>query len=193
MTQPFLLLGYLQGVEVFRETVLEVVGDKSQKQEWSGYGIYIEVPDGALPPKVTSKMTIKLVVAGQFQFPKHHRAISAIYWIFSSEAFLKEVAIYIQHCAIIRSDQDCSSFKFAIAKCSQKELPYQFKERDGVFSPHTQFATIRLKQFSFVTASAPDDVETRYSTLHFYRPMFGCDSFDYKFIVVRNLEADLQV
>ena len=40
--------GFLRGVEVYGETVLEVVGDKPQKLEWPGYGFYMEVPDGAL-------------------------------------------------------------------------------------------------------------------------------------------------
>ena len=35
---------FLRGVEVYRETVLEVVGDKPQKVEWPGYGFFIEVP-----------------------------------------------------------------------------------------------------------------------------------------------------
>ena len=55
----------------------------------------------------------------------------------------------IQHCAVIRSEEECSKFRFIIAKCSQKELPYTFREKEGAFNPHTQYATIKLKQFSF--------------------------------------------
>ena len=33
--------GYLRGVDVYEETVLEVVGDKLQKLEWPGYGFYV--------------------------------------------------------------------------------------------------------------------------------------------------------
>ena len=36
------------------ESVHEVMGDKSQKIEWSGYGLYLEVPNEALPPGVTA-------------------------------------------------------------------------------------------------------------------------------------------
>ena len=43
---------FLRGVDVFAETVLEVMGDKPQKLKWAGYGFFIEVPEGALPPGV---------------------------------------------------------------------------------------------------------------------------------------------
>ena len=71
-----------------------------------------------------------------------------IYWISASEVFLKEVGVNIQHCAVIRSKEECSKFRFIISKCSQKELPYRFREREGMFNPHTQYATIKLKQSS---------------------------------------------
>ena len=45
--------------------------------------------------------------------------ISALYWISSSEVFLKEVAVNIQHCAVIKNEEQCSTFRFIIAKCSQ--------------------------------------------------------------------------
>ena len=32
---------------------------------------------------------------------------------------------------LLRSEDQCSQFKFIIAKCSQKELPYTFREREG--------------------------------------------------------------
>ena len=50
------------------QTVLEVVGNKSQKLEWPGYGFYLEVPDEALPPGVTASVAVKVTLAGQFQY-----------------------------------------------------------------------------------------------------------------------------
>ena len=123
-----MLPGSLCGVEVCDETVLEVVGDKSQKLEWPGYGFYIEVPDGALPPGVTASSAVKVILAGHFKLPEDsQQLISAIYWVSASEVFLKEVGVNIQHCAVIGSEEECLKFRFIIAKCSQKELPYQFR------------------------------------------------------------------
>ena len=123
---------------MYRETVLEVVGDKPQKVEWPGYGFFIEIPEGAVPPGVTVSVGVKVILAGQFKFPENRQLISAIYWVSSSIEFIKEVSVNIQHCAVVRNEDQCSQFKFIIAKCSQSQLPYKFREREGLFSSHTQ-------------------------------------------------------
>ena len=158
-------------MEVYGETVLEVVGDKPQKLEWPGYGFYMEVPDGALATGMTASVGVKVILSGQFKLPEHRQLISAIYWISSSEVFLKEVSINIQHFAVIMSEEQCSKLGFIIAKCSQRELPYTFREKPGSFNPHTQYGTIKLKQFSLVGETSSEDTELRYTTLKFYKPI----------------------
>lgn len=186
-------VGSLRGVEVIAETVLFVVGEKSQKLTWSDYGFYLEVPDGALPSGVTASVFVKVILAGQIKIPDKCKLLSAIYWISSSEVFQKEVAVSIQHCAVIRPDDDCSKFKFIIAKCSQKELPYNFRERDGFFNFRTQFATLKLKQFSLLGEVGPEDTECSYTALKFYKQIPGTYNADFMFVIVRNLEACLKV
>ena len=176
---------FLRGVEVYRETVLEVVGDKPQKVEWPGYGFFIEVPEGAVPPGVTASVGVKVILAGQFKFPENSQLISAIYWVSSSVEFLKEVAVNIQHCAIIRSEDQCSQFKFIIAKCSQKELPYKFREREGVFSSHTQYGVIKLKQFSLLGETAPEGTDTLCTAFMFYKQRLASPlTVDFHFVIL---------
>ena len=176
------------------ETVLEVVGDKPQKVEWPGYGFYVEVPEGALPPGVTASVGVKVILAGQFKLPENKLLISAFYWVSSSEVFLKEVAVNIQHCAFIRSEEQCSVFKFIIAKCSQKELPYTFKERDGLFNSHTQYATIKLKQFSIMSAVAPLDTKICCAAFMYYKQRTAIPpSADFHFVLVMDLPPQIQV
>ena len=81
------------------------------------------------------------------------------------------MAINIQHFAVITSKEQCSKFSFIIAKCSQKELPYTFRERKGSFNLHTQYGTIKLKQFSLVGETSPEDTELRFTSLKFYKPI----------------------
>ena len=154
------------GVDVYRETVLEVVGDKPQKVEWPGYGFFIEIPEGAVLPGVTVSVGVKVILAGQFKFPENRQLISAIYWVSSSIEFIKEVSVNIQHCAVVRSEDQCSQFKFIIAKCSQSQLPYRFREREGLFSSHTQYGAIQLKQFSLLGETAPEDYRHTLYSLH---------------------------
>ena len=61
---------FLRGVEVYRETVLEVVGDKPQKLEWPGYGFYMEVPDGALTTGMTASVGVKVIFFRPIQAPR---------------------------------------------------------------------------------------------------------------------------
>ena len=143
---------------------------------------------------MTASVAVKVILGGPFQFPENRQLISALYWVCSSEKFLKEVAVNIQHCAVIKNEEQCSTFKFIIAKCSQEVLPYRFKEREGVFNPHTQYGTIKLKQFSILVETAPDDTQTRCTALMFYKeqipdPMVA----DFHFVVVKDLESYRQV
>ena len=180
---------------MYGETVLEVVGDKTQKLEWHGYGFYIEVPKGALPPGVTASLGVKVILGGQFQFPKGSQLISALYWISCSEVFLKEVAVNIQHCAVSKNEEQCSKFRFIIAKCSQEVLPYRFKEQVGIFNSHTKYGTIKLKQFSVVGETAPADTETRCTAFMFYKEQARSPTLiaEFHFVVVEDLEPYLQV
>ena len=185
--------GYLCGVDVYEETVLEIVGDKPQKLEWPGYGFYIEVPDGALPPGVTASVAVKIIFAGQFELPEDSQLISAIYWISSSRAFLKEVTVNIQHGAVITSEEQCAEFKFIVAKCSQEVLPYKFKKiGKGLFNTRSQYAAIKVKQFSFFGLISSLFTKMRYTSLMFYKPI-GTNKVDYVFVVVQDNELYAEV
>ena len=172
---------------MFAETVLKVVGNMQQKLEWPDYGFYLEVPDGAITEGKTISVVVRAIMAGQFLLPEDSQLVSAIYFISASEMFLKEVAVNIQHFAVIRSEQECSKFKFIIAKCSQKQLPYRFIEKEGVFKPCNQYATIKLKQFSFLGVKSPLHTEIRLVALKFYKQI-SCTplTVKFKFVVVPN-------
>ena len=177
------------------ETVFEVIGDKPQKLEWFGFGLFIEVPVGALLPGVTATVTVKVIAGDKFEFPANRQLISALYWISSTEKFLKEVSVNIEHCAVIKNEEQCSQFKFIVGKRSQEVLSYSFRERDGVFNPHTQYGTFKLQQSLLIGETAPDDIETHCSALIFYKKQQLSSSLiaDLHFVVVKNLEPFLQV
>ena len=175
------------------EIVLEIMGDKPQKHEWLDYGFYIEVPEGALPPNVTASVAVKVLLGGQFELPEDSQLISAIYWISSSELFLKKVAVNIQHCAIITSVEQCSALRFIVARCSQKVLPYKFMEKNGLFNMHTQYASIKVKQFSIFGIKGSKNTELRCVSLKFYKPIANTKRVDYVFVLVRDLESCVKV
>ena len=177
---------------MYGETVLEVVGDKPQRLEWPGYGFYIEVPEGALAPEETASVGVKAILAGQFKLPENRQLISAIYWIYTSKVFLKEVAVNIQHCADIKNEEQCSKCKFITAKCSQKELPYTFKEKEGLFNEHTQYGTIKVKRFSLFGETAPLDQTIQCTGLLLYKKI-AKNKATCHLVVVLDLELYLEV
>ena len=117
----------------------------------------MHLPDHALPPGVNEcRLHIKASLSGQFQFPEDTECVSGIYWIASPYTFVKPVTVEIQHC-VTKPEllQQPSSLTFIVAKCTQQDLPYQFKILvGGVFSPTSRYGSIKLTQFSgFGTAS----------------------------------------
>ena len=184
------------------EIVFEVISDRlPQKLVWPGYGFFIDVPAGALPPGVTASVAVRAILQGQFEMPENTELVSAIYWITCSESFLKHVSVNIQHCTVIASEEESTEFKFIIAKCSQ-DPPYKFVERDGVFTAHSQYATIQLKQFSFVSTAAKHianyfglgGVKKRYRALQFYKNMSDSSiNSNLRFVVLADLDMKIKL
>ena len=186
---------FLRGVKVYGETILKVVGDKPQKLEWPDYGFFIEIPKGALSPGVTARVAVKVILGNQFKIPENSQLISPIYWIVSSEEFLKEVTVNIQHYAVITSKEQCSKFRFIVARCSQEVLPYTFREKEGLFNAHTQYGAIKVKRFSMFGETAPEGTDFRITSLKFYKPKPNTRPLlvDFDFVVFYNHELFLMV
>ena len=95
------------------------------------------------------QVLIKASFSGQFNFPRDTELISGIYWISSQHnyIFTLPVTVEIQHC-VPKDLYHPSSLTYIVAKCSPKNLPYQFKTLDGgVFSPSSQYGSIDLTRF----------------------------------------------
>ena len=166
------------------ETVFEVLADSlPQNLVWPGYGFNIEIPAGAFPPGVTASVAIRAILKGQFSLPENSELVSAIYWISCSENLLKHVAVNIQHCALISSEEEYGKFKFIIAKCSQGP-PYKFAQRDGVFKARTQYATIQCKRFSILGILGFRPFKNTYIVLKFLKHIPDSVNMKFRFAVL---------
>ena len=105
--------------------------------------------ENVLPPAVDEcRVHVKASLSGQFDFPKDAELVSGLYWLSSRHVFTRPVTVEIQHCAQ-EDAQHQSRLTYIVARCSQEELPYQFKSLEGgVFSPSSQYGTINLTHFS---------------------------------------------
>ena len=140
-----------RGAEIVAQTTF-TLSQESQNLQFEGYGFKLHVPEGSLPAEVSeAKLDVQVSLSGQFQMPPDCELISAVYWVYSPHKFTKPLTVEIQHCAVLPSDQQCLQLTFVSTKCTQKELPYLFKTRDGgVFSHHSSYGSLSLTQFSGV-------------------------------------------
>ena len=149
-------LGYLRGVEVIDHITFTYTG-KAQSFEWLNHGFKMHFQENALPPEVDEcRVHIKASLSGQFNFPRDAELVSGLYWLSSRHVFTRPVTVEIQHCAQEDAQQQ-SRLTYIVARCSQEELPYQFKTLEGgVFSPSSRYGTISLTHFSgLAIASQP--------------------------------------
>ena len=122
----------------------------AQNFEFEGYGFKLQISEDSLPAGVAeTKLNLLVSLSGEFHMPLDCELVSAVYWVYSPNKFTKPLTVEIQHCAPPSSDTQSSDLTFVYAKCTQKELPYTFKEREGgVFSCHSSYGALSLTSFS---------------------------------------------
>ena len=118
--------------------------------------------------------------------------MSGVYWIAFPKRFLNPVTVEVQHCALVEHADQLSSLSFVTAKCTQKELPYNFRPLNGgEFSGESCYGTIKMNHFSAV-AVVSSGKQRAYVALTYYTPQVAF-AWLMDFIIVRNLELYLQV
>ena len=145
----FLTTANIKGTEVIAQQTF-ILTQEPVGLEFEGYGFKLHVPEHSLPPEVSeTQLNMQISLSGQFQLPPNCELISAVYWVSSPHEFMKPVTVEIQHCAALSSGKQCSQLTFVHTKCTQKELPYIFKEKvGGVFSPNSSYGSLSLSHFS---------------------------------------------
>ena len=176
------------------ETVLEVTGSSYQNVYWKEYGFQVTVPEGAVSKDATVHLAVKAILSGQFKLPDDAFLVSDIFWVCASDKFFKAVSVHIQHCAIINSEEEASNYKFILGRCSQKSRPYTFSVKEGVIAPHSQLATISVKQFSIfaVIFRGRGNPQLTYAS-HYYFRQVQPTRREFMFLVTVNLKSQRKV
>ena len=193
--------GYMRGVEVIDHTFFTYTG-KAQSFNWRRFGFKIHFPDHALPPGGNEcQLHIKASLWGQFQFPEDTECVSGIYWLASPHTFAKPVTVEFQHC-ITKPEhlQHPSNLTFIVAKCTQEDLPYQFKILvGGVFSPSSRYGSLKLAQFSGVEIAFQSVMQwfglknARSYCARLYYSRVGAYSWEVNFAITWDLELHITV
>ena len=152
----------LRGVEVCGENTVVVKSSHAEQISWEGFGIKLHVHKGSLPAGVEQcTISIKASLAGQYEFPENSHLVSAVYWLLCEPMckFTKPITVEIQHCA---RSENVANVKFVRAVCSQKQLPYTFKQLRGNFTSHSSYGVTELNSFSGLAITQEGSKERNY-------------------------------
>ena len=134
---------------------------------------------------------------GQFHIPDDLQLVSCIYWLCCSQKFAKPVKLEIEHCALLHDSSQSSSLRFIAAKCSQAELPYQFRVLEkGMFAPTSSYGSIEISQFSFFAIVIPEMIRRMWSYRYYsrlYYTRINFNTWDVDFVITQHLQAALAV
>ena len=161
---------------------------------WKGYGLRLHIPKGSLPPGMGEcRIKISISLSGQFQLPDNSALLSPVFWVSAPCKFTKPVTLEIQHCALREDETVLSDLSFVSAKCSQRDLPYRFKQVDGgVFTTHSSYGSIQLSHFSGNAVTGRKSTPRSYCA-HLYHTMKQVYDWRYYFVITQDLDAKNKV
>ena len=185
----------LRGVEMCREMTVTVYSSHYQQITWEGFGLKLHIQEGSLPAGMKQCiLQIKASLAGQYEFPENSHLVSAIFWLRCETVhkFTKPITVEIQHCA---KSENLSKLSFVKAVCSQKQLPYTFKQLPvDNFTSHSSYGVIELNSFSGVGIAQEGSEDREYCSRLFYMPLTRkVPNQEIHFVISWNLEAHLIV
>ena len=185
----------IRGADIVDSVTFPVVPGN---HKWEGHGLEISIPEQSVDTNALQKtMTISASISGQYQLPDNTDLISGIYWITCPHKFPEEhpVTLTLQHCATVKNLEQLNSLSFITAKCTQKTLPYEFKELDGgIFSTENCYGSIKLCHFSGIGVKRIKQKEDEKSyVIRTYYISQGANDWLTHIVMVCNLETHLEV
>ena len=178
-------------MDVIAETSI-LITNQSQTFTWTGYGLKLHIPQGSLPVGLDEcRLLLKVGLSGQFSLPQNTSLVSAVYWLDSEprQEFSKHLTLEIQHCV---KPTDTSKLSFVQAKCSQTDLPYQFKNVEGgTFSSDSAYGCVQCNRFSLFGAVynklMPPQVQLYSASVYYLKK--GVKRIDIHFVITKDLET----
>ena len=126
-----------------------LITSQAQTFQWEGYGLKLNIPQGALPANLAQcKLIIKVGISGQFTLPRNTSLVSAVYWLHTEPQceFSQPLTVEIQHCAM-----PSQTPRLSFARCSEN-LPCNFEILEGgEFNCLSAYGRIQLHRFSLIS------------------------------------------
>ena len=162
--------------------------------QWKGYGLRLHVSKDSLPAGTAEcTINIRVSLSGQFQLPEGSDLLSPVFWISAPCKFTKRVTLEIQHCALTEDEAALSNLNFVFTKCSQRDLPYRFRQVDGgVFTTSSTYGSIQLNHFSGVGVTGRKETPRSYCAHVYHTKKRDCE-WRFYFVIMQDLEAKNKV
>ena len=120
---------------------------REENFDCSEYGLKLHIPSGALPEKhLECTIRVRVAPSGQYKLPEKATLVSAIYEVSCPVKLRKPVQLQMQHCAIIKKEEQMSCLTFVKAQNAQFQ-PIE----GGEFPSNSSYATISLENFSILS------------------------------------------
>ena len=145
-----------------------MVTNSSQSFVWKDYGLTLHIQQDSLPAGVEEcVINIKASLAGKYEFPENFHLVSAVFWLRCEPTCKFSLPVYleIQHCA---NPRNISKLCFVKALCSQRSLPYTFKQLPGG-RYYEGYGIIHVNSFSGVAVAQQGSDEREYVARLFYQ------------------------
>ena len=186
--------------DIFWETACDIKrsGNEYQYLKWKEYGLKLVIPPAALEAEVVYTIAIKAVSIEGYSLPYESEIVSAFYWVYSSHMFLKPVDLVIQHCAQLKDKESVSRMGFVTAPCN-KDLPYKFVRKEGVFELQSRQGSFSTKHFSFFAIIRDYFLESSSSTqnnTYYVFKVFGkkqLQAWHFDFFFMKDIETYITV
>lgn len=166
---------------------------------WKNFGFKLFLPGNALPPGVAECLiTIEAIGEGQFKFPDDSEPVSGIYSISSSCTLQRPAVVEIQHCAVLKTTEECSRLSFVVARSTgPQDVLHRFSAEDGGdFSPNNPYGRIQITQFSLWSIACnflPGLSVQRFYSASLYYVCDGVNNWKVHFVIVWDLDVHIQV
>ena len=154
----------------------------------------LHVPKGSISAFMGEcRINIQVSLHGQFELPKGLDLLSPVFWISAPYKFMMPVTLEIQHCTLRENITVLSDLSFVSAKCSQRDLPYSFRQVDGgVFTPHSSYGSIDLNHFSGIAVTGRIRTPRSYCA-HLYHTMKQVYDWRFYLVITQDLNAQITV
>ena len=141
----------LSGVHIVAEKQFLIRGSKRQAFLWEDFGFNLYFEQGTIHSSQMCPVAVNALVGGAFRFPQDTQLVSAIYEISFAEELLQPVTLEIQHCVLLKSEEQFKYLSFMIAHIDVSAPPYEFHlVNGGKFKVNNLYGRIKRQKFCLV-------------------------------------------